>query len=221
MPHRRKVDDDLVFNHSHQVRISVDSTRFDNYAVAPQGNTTELFGLSEAFSMLRCINFVLPLFIFSLALSGQNQLSGRNDINSSLQSLSPIRIVAPLFVQDEAFGSYIGIVNTSAGDTYARVILRAQTGAIIIRKQVSLAPHAAVHLAVRDLRVEVNSAETIGSAIVEQSPALSGKVVLAQLSMTYQRGAAQASYIDENLRCLPLAVRKHFVQSRLIGLTGH
>lgn len=48
----------------------------------------------------------------------------------------------------------------------------------------------------RDVLREVNSAETTGSIVVEQSPELKGMAVLAQLSITYHR-YPQASYIDE------------------------
>ena len=135
-------------------------------------------------------------------------------------------LVAPVFMEDDAFSSTIGMVNASSVNTYATVTVRSRTGGTINQKKVPLAPHSALHLPVRDLLREANSAETTGSIVVEQSPELQGMVVLAQLAITYQR-YPQASYIDEEFSMpspegsqILRAVSRDWGRSSLVGITS-
>jgi hypothetical protein len=106
-------------------------------------------------------------------------------------------LVAPLFLQDEQFSSTISLVNASNVNTYATITLRSLSGQTILQKKVSLAGSSPRQVEVQQLLQEVDSRETRGSIVVEQSPDLKGMAVLAQLSITYQ--GAHTSYVDEEL----------------------
>ncbi|HVN20986.1 MAG TPA: hypothetical protein VMU05_19530 [Dongiaceae bacterium] len=115
--------------------------------------------------------------------------------------MMPMPLVAPLFIQDANFSSTLVLVNNSAKQTYADMVILDQRGDTIAKRRVVLDPYGQSQV---DLDAVIKSSAAIatsGSVLVMQSPDLQGMTVAAQLLLTYG-GSSQPNYLDEELEML-------------------
>jgi hypothetical protein len=149
----------------------------------------------------------LALVLFVLLLAPQFAMSsgaGIRTTKSSQQStgtstpMMPMPLVAPLFIANEEFTSTLVLVNGSALQTYADVILRGPDGTQVAQKRVTFDPHSQRTLDLGVVLREKGSNATTGSVVVMPSADLKGPAILAALSMTYLT-YPQPNFIDQEL----------------------
>lgn len=116
---------------------------------------------------------------------------------SSTNSMMPMQLVAPLFIEDEAFTSTLVMVNAANVNEFADVSVRGLDGSVLVSRRVDFEPHSQQRLELGALLKSLGSAATKGSIVVMPNPN-SGSAIAAALSMTY-RTAPQPNYIDEEL----------------------
>lgn len=147
--------------------------------------------------VMKCV-LVSPLFVpFLLAADAATPRAQKPSANST-SAMTQMPAVIPLFIADGDFTSTLVLVNGSAVQTYADVTVRALNGSTVATKRVQFQPDTQQQVDIRALLDSAGaSGTTTGSITVLQSPALSGVVITAVLSMT--RLSSSPNYIDQEI----------------------
>jgi len=153
---------------------------------------------------MRIVRFVpvFSVFLFSVVLIAQTSPAHkRQGAPKSSGSMMQMPLVAPLFIQDMHFSSTLVLVNNSAKETYADVVVRDLRGDTIARRRVIFVPFGQSRLDLAEVIRTNSSTTTTGSILVMQSPDLQGMTIAAQLLLTYS-DSSLPNYIDEELEML-------------------
>jgi hypothetical protein len=107
-------------------------------------------------------------------------------------------LVVPLFIANDDFASSLVLVNGTAIETYADVVLHAPDGKEIARQRVNFSPHSQRQVDVGKLLASVVARASSGNILVVPSPNLKGTAIAASLAISYL-GSREPNYIDEEV----------------------